>query len=156
MSNHYTLSLVLYFKEKLEPNDQATLKYLFLQAETAPNAWPEHQFFRDIPSPLRLGYESFSSGDFLCELWCHEDGSLAGINLRVPSLADHTFFDYLLLADWLAKLSLPVGFVGTGTNEYRSSETMLLYVVDSTLYITNFQPKQLKGFVSGDPIEISE
>ena len=86
MSNHYTLSLVLYFKEKLEPNDQATLKYLFLQAETAPNAWPEHQFFRDIPSPLRLGYESFSSGDFLCELWCHEDGSLAGINLRVPVL----------------------------------------------------------------------
>jgi hypothetical protein len=154
MSNHYTLSLVLRFKDDLDIKEQATLKYLLMRSESAPISWPQHQFFDDAPSPLRLGYESFAHGDFLCELWCHEDGSPAGLNLRIPSLPDHAFFNYLLLADWLAKLSLPVGFVGTGTNEYRTSETMLLYVVEGALYVTDFQPTQVKGFASGDSIAV--
>ena len=154
MSNHYTLNLVTHFKEGLDPNDQATLKYLFMRSELAPNSWPQHMFFEDIPSPLYLGYESFAHGDFLCELWCHDDGSLAGMNLRIPSLKDNTFWSYLLLTDWLAKLSLSVGFIGTGTNEYRTSETMLLYVVEGVLYVNDFQPDQLKGFASGKSITI--
>ena len=154
MSNHYTLTLVLHFKEGLNLKSQATLKYLCMRSESAPNSWPQHPFFENAPSPLRLGYESFAHGDFLCELWCHDNGSPAGLNLRIPSLKDHVFCNYLLLADWLAKLSLPVGFVGTGTNEYRTSETMLLYVVEDTLYVNDFQPEQVKGFVSGELIAV--
>jgi hypothetical protein len=154
MSNHYTLSLVMHFKGGLDLNTQATLKYLFNRSESEPSSWPHHYFFEDAPTPLHLGYESFAHGDFLCELWCHEDGSPAGLNLRMPSLSDHVFFNYLLLADWLAKVSLPVGFVGTGTNEYRTSETMLLYVAQGSLYVNDIQPKHLKGFVSGELIAV--
>jgi hypothetical protein len=156
MSNHYTLSLVTYFKKGLDMDDQATLKYLLMRSESAPASWPKHHFFEDGPSPLHLGYESFAHGDFLCELWCDEHGSPVGANIRIPSLADHSFFNYLLLADWLAKLSLPVGFIGTGTNEYRTSETMLLYVVEGTLYVNESQPRQLKGFSNGASIAIGD
>ena len=155
MSNHYTLNLVTHLKEGLDPNDQTTLKYLFMRSESAPNSWPQHKFFEDIPSPLHLGYESFAHGDFLCELWCHDDGSPAGINLRIPSLKDHVFFNYLLLADWLAKLSLPIGFIGTGTNEYRIAETMLLYVAEGTLCFNDFQPTQLRSFATGEFIAVA-
>jgi hypothetical protein len=155
MSNHYTLNLVTHFKEGLDQNDQTTLKYLFMRSGSAPNSWPPHEFFEDIPRPLHLGYESFAHGDFLCEMWCHDDGSPAGINLRIPSLPDHVFFNYLLLAGWLATLSLPVGFIGTATNEYRTAETMLLYVAEGTLCFNDLQPTQLTIFATGEFIAVA-
>ena len=156
MSNHYTFSLVLNFKEGLDPNDEATLKYLFMRSDPVPKSWPKHYFFQDTPTPILPGYESFAHGEFLCEMWCYDEGSPAGMHLRIPSLSDDAFFNYLMLADLLATLSLPVGFVGTGTNEFRSSQTMLLYVLNGTLYVNDFQPKQIKGFTSGESIAVED
>jgi hypothetical protein len=155
MSNHYTLSLVTHFKSGLDLNDQATLKYLFMRSKSAPNSWPQHEFFDDTPSPLYLGYESFAHGEFVCELWLNEDDSPAGINLRIPSLPDHVFFNYLLLTGWLAKLSLPIGFIGSGTNEFRTTQTMLLYVAEGTLCVSDFQPTQLTKFTTGEFVAVA-
>ena len=78
------------------------------------------------------------------------DGSPAGVNLRIPILHDHTFFNYLLFVDWLASLSLPIGFIGAATNEYRQNETMLLYVFEGALSFHEFLPLRVTSFCTGE------
>ncbi len=160
MSGHYTLHLSIELAQPVDPQADATLRYLVVGDGPAPDAWPEHAFFAMERvgvelRPLPQVYAASPSGDWVAAYWQDAIGPRAGVTLKLPGLKDlQGWYEALVFADWLCALASGDGFVGYIQDEQSRSAKSLLCVRGQALYLRDESNASDRWFClrTGEPL----
>ncbi|MFP5393878.1 MAG: hypothetical protein ACLGI6_20415 [Gammaproteobacteria bacterium] len=159
MSDKHLFTLYIELRDDLSALEQHTLAYLFKERPDPPQTWPAHDFFQVPRGPQQLGLggaDGFPPGAYVSAHWRSSEhpGVFSGIHVTCPNLAAGDFYEgFLPMAQWLATLSSPRGYVGAFKNQSdNEGSPWILHVYDGELFLTLFdQNTPLLSADSGEP-----